>query len=205
MALPTRVAVPRRSSVSPPASRRSTTRPATRTSTLPGARTHAIDPLARRMAGPRPMVRATVGILASPAPKPTLTVVPRRRRAARFLGVLCALIVLAMLGAASFQTLLAQRQLELDRLDQEIVDAREQYEVLRQERAELRSPQRLAGIATAAGMIPTKQSSFVSLSPELMAVVQESVGPLGVAGTGTSSDPLEQFRIVKSLTSTETP
>lgn len=151
------------------------------------------------------MVRATVGIVASPAPRPSLVVVPRRRRAARFLGVLCALIVLAMLGAASFQTLLAQRQLELDRLDRAIVDAREQYEVLRQERAELRSPQRLAGIATAAGMIPTKQSSFVPLSPELVAVVQESVGQLGVSGSGSSSDPLEQFRIVKSLTSTETP
>jgi cell division protein FtsL len=151
------------------------------------------------------MVRATVGIVASPAPRPALTVVPRRRRAARLLGVLCALVVLAMLGAASFQTQLAQRQLELDRLDQEIVDAREQYEILRQERAELRSPQRLAGIATAAGMIPTKQSSFVPLSPELMAVVQESIGGLGDGATGDSSDPLEQFRVVKSLTSTETP
>jgi cell division protein FtsL len=154
-----------------------------------------------RAAGPRPMVRATVGIIASPAPRPSLTVVPRRRRAARLLAFVCVVIVAAMLGAASFQTLLAQRQLELDKLDQEIAAAREGYEVLRQERAELRSPQRLAGIAGAVGMIPAKQNSFVPLSPELMAVVQESVGPLALDGpSGASDDPLDQFRLVKSLT-----
>jgi cell division protein FtsL len=146
------------------------------------------------------MVRATVGIQASPARRPTLVVVPRRRRAARLLAVMCAVIVLAMLGAASFQTLLAQRQLELDKLDRDITAAREHYEVLRQERAELRSPQRLAGIASEAGMVPARHSTFVQLPPELIAVVQESVGTLSSSSAAEDPDPLEQFRIVKSLT-----
>src|SRR5688500_10080981 len=94
-------------------------------------RMHAMDPSTRRAAaGPRPMVRATVGIVASPV-RPSLTVVPRRRRAARLLAFLCVVIVASMLGAAAFQTLLAKRQLELDRLDQEIAAARENYDVLR--------------------------------------------------------------------------
>jgi hypothetical protein len=151
------------------------------------------------------MVRATVGIQASPAPRPTLMVVPRRRRAARLLAVMCAVIVLAMLGAAAFQTLLAQRQLELDRLDRDITAAREHYEVLRQERAELRSPQRLAGIASAAGMVPARQSTFVQLPPELIAIVQESVGTLPASSAAEDPDPLEQFRTVKSLTTAASP
>jgi hypothetical protein len=151
------------------------------------------------------MVRATVGIHASPAPRPTLSVVPRRRRTARLLAAMCAVVGLAMLGAAAFQTQLARRQLELDRLDQAVVAAREQYEVLRQERAELRSPERLAGVATAAGMVSTKQSTFVPLSPDLVAVVQESVGALVASSAAESTDPLDQFRIVKSLTAQVEP
>jgi len=173
-------------------------------------RSHAIDPLTARSAaaraaiGPRPMVRATAGIQASQV-RPTLIVVPRRRRAARLLAVMCAVIVLAMLGAAAFQTLLAQRQLELDRLDTDIAAAREHYEVLRQERAELRSPQRLAGIASAAGMGPARQSTFVQLPPELIATVQESVGTLASSGAVHDPDRLDQFRLVKSMTRTVAP
>jgi cell division protein FtsL len=150
------------------------------------------------------MVRATIGIQASP-PRPNLVVVPRRRRAMRMLVVVAAVVVLAMLGAAAFQTLLAQRQLELDRLDQDVGAARERYEVLRQERAELRSPQRLAEIAAGAGMVPAKQSTFVRLSPELIATVQESVGPLSWSTAAEDPDPLDQFRLVKSLTAQAAP
>ena len=147
------------------------------------------------------MVRATAHIHISPRPDHSrhLHVVPRRRRAAKFVVVLCAMVVVAMAGAAAFQTQLAQRQLELDRLDREIAAARNGYEILRRERAELRSPGRLALVASAAGMVPSKQSSFVELSPELVALVQEAVGPLAAAGMNGSDDPLAEFRLVKAI------
>ena len=154
------------------------------------ARSHTIEP--------RKMVKATAHVRIDPAARPVLTVVPRRKRAARFLALVCAVVVAAMLGAAAFQTSLAQRQLEMDRLDQDITNARERYEILRQERAELRSPGRLALVAGTEGMVPAKQSSFVELSPELVATVQESVGQM-LDGAATSNDPLDQFRTVKSM------
>ena len=143
------------------------------------------------------MVRATAGIRT--APRPTLTVVPRRRRAARLVAVLCAIVVLAMAGAAAFQTLLAQRQLEIDRTEQGIANAREEYEQLRRERAELRSPGRLAAMASEMDMVAATESSFMTIDPEVVAVVQSSSGRLDGSDVLVETDPLAQFRTVKGV------
>ena len=145
----------------------------------------------------RPMVRATAHLDAPP--RPVLTVVPRRRRAARLVVVLCAFIVTAMAGAAAFQTLLAKRQLEIDKTEQAIEDAREQYEQLRRERAELRSPGRLAELAGGMDMVAAQESSFMTIDPAVMAVVQSSSGRLGGDDVVTETDPLAQFRVVKGV------
>lgn len=128
-----------------------------------------------------------------------LTVVPRRRRAARLVVVLCAFVVLAMAGAAAFQTLLAQRQLEIDRTEQAIEDAREQYEELRRERAELRSPGRLAELAVGMDMVAAQESSFMTVDADVLAVVQSSSGRLAGSGDIAETDPLAQFRVVKGV------
>ncbi len=152
--------------------------------------------------GPRQMVRATVGIEASP--RPSLMLVPRRRRAARLAVVLSVLVVSAMLGAAAFQTQLAQRQLELDQLDSDISSAREQYEVLRRQRSELRSPARLAEIAAQNGMEPADDTEFTTISPEVYAIVQEATGLLPQHTPTYAESLLEGYRQVKAL-SEETP
>ena len=61
----------------------------------------------------RPMIRSTVGLAS--APRPQLTVVPRRRRTARLVAVAAFFASSLMLGAAAFQTQLARRQVDLDR------------------------------------------------------------------------------------------
>ena len=53
-------------------------------------------------------------------------------------------VVVLMLGTVVLHTRLAERQGEIDRLEAAVTDAREQFDVLRQQRAELRSPTRLA-------------------------------------------------------------
>ena len=116
------------------------------------------------------------------------------------LGVLCTLLVLVMLGAAAFQTQLARRQVELDRLDSDISAAREHYEELRRERAELRSPSNLSAVASEAGMVPATEAGFMVLSPEVLAEVQRSAGMIVGVGDVEQEDPLEQFREVKSIT-----
>jgi hypothetical protein len=143
------------------------------------------------------MVRATVGIKASV--RPSLTLVPRRRRAARVAVVLSAVIVSAMLASAAFQTRLAQSQLELDRLDRELSASRVSYDSLRRERAELRSPGRLSEVAEATGMVSTDEVSYMEIDPATYAAVQQATGVLDGSGTGEER-LLDQFREVKAAT-----
>ncbi len=121
----------------------------------------------------RVMVKRTAGV-ADLTPRPQLVVVPRRRRAARLIAVGSTVVFGLMLGAAAFQTQLARRQLTLDILDRDIRVAHEQYDVLRRERAELRSPGRLAMQASNLGMVPATQTEFVVLDPDVVATVQRS-------------------------------
>ena len=151
-------------------------------------------------AGPRPMPQTAAAIELELALATPLRIVPRRRRAARFAGIVCALAVSTMLGAAAFQTQLARRQVQLDQLDQDIRGAREQYDQLRRERAELRSPSRLSEIATDIGMSTATETDFMVMSPEVLAEVQQSTGRLTNEGDDQVDDPLEQFRNVKSVT-----
>lgn len=124
----------------------------------------------------RVMVKRTAAV-AHVTPRPQLVVVPRRRRAARLIAVGCTVVFGLMLGAAAFQTQLARRQLTLDTMDRDIRAAHTQYDVLRRERAELRSPGRLVAEATQLGMVPATQTEFVAMDPDVVATVQrEGVG-----------------------------
>jgi cell division protein FtsL len=143
------------------------------------------------------MVRATVGIKASS--RPSLALVPRRRRAAWVAVCLSAVVVLAMLASAAFQTRLAQSQLDLDRLDRDISSSREAYDTLRRERAELRSPARLAEIATQTGMVTTDDVAYMTIDPTTYAAVQQATGLLPDTGSG-DDELLDQFRDVKAAT-----
>jgi len=61
------------------------------------------------------------------------------------LVVLGGLLIFGMLiGTVAFQTQIARNQLALDKVEKEVVVARSRYDVLRRQRAELRSPNRSA-------------------------------------------------------------
>lgn len=127
-----------------------------------------------------------------------LELVPRRRRAARWAVAVGSVVVAAMLGAAAFQTYLAKGQLELDRLDREMASTAAQYEALRQQRAELRSPGRLTAVVAERGMLPAEKTSFISLSPEVLVLVHQATGDLDRT-FDDEAELLEQFRAVKAL------
>jgi cell division protein FtsL len=146
---------------------------------------------------PRGMVRATAGVKVA---APALVVVPRRRRAVGLAVVLSSMIGVAMLGAAAFQTQLARRQLELDSLDREISTQREFYDVLRRERAELRSPARLAQIAASTGMVPARDNAIDTIGVDIEVAVKQSTGLLDQARLDDGTTLLEQFRVVKAVT-----
>ena len=153
-----------------------------------------------------PLLRDSKPQKARAAERPSLTVVPRRRRWPALVGALAwSLVFLGLLGAAVFHTQLAERQLRLDRLDRQVSAERERFDELRYERAELRSPVRLADAASALGMYRGEASTFVAVTSEAVARQLAAAGAIGDNAVQIliHTDPLDQFRAVKSVTEGE--
>ncbi len=71
-----------------------------------------------------------------------------------------------MLGIATFQTRMAQTQVEIDQLQRSIDRARATKQSLERQRAELRSPVRLGREAQAMGMVQAGTVGFVQVDLE---------------------------------------
>ena len=136
----------------------------------------------------RAMVKRTAPV-AHIKPEPRLSLVPRRKRNARLIAAASVVVFGLMMGAAAFQTQIARRQLTLDSLDRDIRSGRDRYEVLRRERAELRSPGRLSTEAAALGMEPATQTEFVQLGADEVATVQRT----GAATNDPAAATVEEF------------
>ncbi len=137
--------------------------------------------------------------------KPQLSLVPRRRRAAGFAVALSIVLAGLMLGSAVLHTSLAERQLEIDRLERSVAAAQERFDVLRRARAELRSPTRLSAEGTRIGMHPAATSEFVPVDGLTVAIAIAATGEvLDDQDAIESLQPLDQFRLVKEV-SGETP
>jgi hypothetical protein len=143
------------------------------------------------------MVKRTASV-AHLTPRPQLALVPRRRRTARLITIVCTPVFTLMLGAAAFQTQLASRQLRLDAVDRDIRTAYETYDTMRRERAELRSPGRLAVEAAAIGMVPAKQTQFVALDPDVIATVQRTGVLIDHADASGIGEEFQQYADVKA-------
>ncbi|MET0460950.1 MAG: hypothetical protein ABW195_16990, partial [Ilumatobacteraceae bacterium] len=139
-----------------------------------------------------------------PESRPELRLVPRPRAAANAAIVLVGVVVVLMLAAVVLHTRLAERQLEIDRLEASVTDARERFDVLRQQRAELRSPTRLAIESRELGMIVAPQSQFLAVDPQTLAEVIAAAGTIDEStGAAVAEDPLDQIRRVKAATAGE--
>jgi hypothetical protein len=143
------------------------------------------------------MVRKTLGVV--PPARGHLTVVPRRRRAARLLTFAAFVISSLMLGAAAFQTQLARRQVEIDRINSQVRVAHNTFNALREQRAELRSTDRLVSMGTAMGMHPAGKTDFVEIPADIVAEVQQSSGGVFDPGADTADPVFEEFKVVKSI------
>jgi hypothetical protein len=147
--------------------------------------------------GANKMVKSTAGVKVA-AERPELVVVAPRGRAARFVVAGCVVVFGMMLGAAAFQTQLARKQLTIDGLDRRIRSAHDQYDVLRRERAELRSPGRLMAQAAALGMVPASQTQFVTLDPDVVATVQRSGAAVAQQHAPTADQEFQDYATVKA-------
>ncbi len=139
--------------------------------------------------------------------RPSLVVMERRRRWPALLAVvLWTTVFLGLLGAAVFHTQLAGRQLRIDRLERSVAAERERFDELRYQRAELRSPVRLAAAASELGMQRGDATEFVDITPWALARQIAAAGVIDERAVQITidTDPLDQFRAVKSVTG-ETP
>ena len=147
--------------------------------------------------------RRKVAVRPHKATTPDLVVVGRRRRwPAVLAGALWLVVSVGLLGAAVFHTQLAERQLRIDRLERAVSEQRELFDDLRYQRAELRSPVRLAREASALGMRRGSTGSFVEVDPMQFARQLAAAGSLDDRAVQIiiDTDPLDQFRDVKSVT-----
>lgn len=109
-----------------------------------------------------------------------------------------------MLGAAVFHTQLAERQFEIDRLERGVAEEKARFDELRNERAQLRSPQRVADAAWALGMRPGQTGEFIDVDPAALARQIAAAGVVDeVDRVIVSDDPLEQFRDVKAVSAVQ--
>ena len=136
-----------------------------------------------------------------PAATPKLRVVTRRRRWPAIIGGLAfAVVIVGMLGAAVFHTQLAERQFEIDRLERGVAAEKARFDELRNERAQLRSPQRIADAASVLGMRPGETGRFVDVDPMDLARQIAAAGVIvDVERVIVSDDPMQQFRDVKAV------
>lgn len=141
-----------------------------------------------------------------PKPRHQLTVVPARRRVAWFAMLLIVLVAGVMMGAIGVHTRIAERQLEIDALERSVRSAQEEFDVLRSQRAELRSPTRVAAEAASIGMVVGSESEFVPVDPMTLAITIARTGYMPVddeilVGSDQLLEPLDQFRLVKAVSS----
>jgi cell division protein FtsL len=133
------------------------------------------------------------------APRPDLRIVPKPRAAVNAALVLGFVVVVLMLGTVVLHTRLAERQVQIDQLEQDVEASRSRFDVLRQQRAELRSPTRLALEAQHLGMIPAPRTEFLAVDPHTIAEVLAAAGIVDeTTGSITTTDPLDQIRRVKA-------
>ena len=108
-----------------------------------------------------------------------LRVVPRRRLAANFAALTVVLLGILMLSAVVLHTRLAERQRQIDHLEQQVDVQHDLFDILRQQRAVLRSPTRLATESARLGMFAPPESEFVAVDPWALAQIVAATGSTG--------------------------
>jgi cell division protein FtsL len=147
-----------------------------------------------------------------PSPRPVaerateLSVVPRRKRAFRLAALAFVVVFASMLALTIFEIRIAQNQLELDRTNRRVDQAQLQFDQLRKQNAQLRSPDRLVAEATKAGMLPGRNGAFLIVDPSVVAAVRAAAGAQSdQTPSGTAEDPFADHERVKAAIAGVTP
>lgn len=129
--------------------------------------------------------RRPAGSVVAPTPKekaiqrPNLHIVEVERRKRISLATLAIIgVATVLIFVVMFQTVIAQQQLRLDKITTDVRLARFHYDDLRQQRAELRSPDYLREQAMLLGMSQGVSAQFEEVPADIVASVLSSTGAM---------------------------
>ena len=118
------------------------------------------------------------------------------RRTRRLVFVTSGAIVIVvgvMMTIVVAQTRIAENQMRIDRIDEQITAERDRYNTLRLERSSLRDPARLVANARAIGMQPGVGTDFTSVDPYTVAAVLVSTGGVDSELLDATENPFEAY------------
>lgn len=152
---------------------RAVSRPVTRQVTRPVTR-QVTRPVARPKNQRSSSQNRTLNIA-----KPQLRVVKPATKS-KFSKVTLVIVALAsvLTFIVIFQTVIAEQQLRLDRVSTDVRLARQHYNELRQQRAELRAPDYLRAQAIILGMWPGSGAKFEEIPADVVTMVLASTGEM---------------------------
>ncbi len=113
-------------------------------------------------------------------------------------GVLFVIVAIMMIVVVA-QTRIAENQMNIDRIEDDISAERDRYNTLRLERSTLREPARLVIEARALGMQPGVGIDFTSVEPMTVAAVLVATGGVDPELLAESDDPLREYGEFKSI------
>ena len=172
---------------------RAVTRPVTRQASRPVAR-QVTRPVTRQVTRPvtRPVARQVTRPVTRPVSRPKNRRNSSRNTAKPQLRVVqpvtrskfskVTLVIFALTSVLAFivifQTVIAEQQLQLDKVSTDVRLARQHYNELRQQRAELRSPDYLRAQAIILGMWPGSGAKFEEIPADVVTMVLASTGDM---------------------------
>lgn len=114
-------------------------------------------------------------------------------------GIVATLVTVALtlLLVVAVQAQMAQRQMELDRINSDITRARRHFETLRAERAELQSPTHLIARANQIGLVPGMTVRVVEIPSDVAAEVVATTGKIDDDVADSPESPLDRFSRLK--------
>jgi len=133
----------------------------------------------------------------APVDGPDLRLVPRRNRRSVRIGTVVGVVIGSLFLVVLLRTHMAQQQLRLDRLNSDIVRARNNFDRLRAERARFQSPAYLTERARAMGMVQGLDTNMVNIPTDIAVLVASGVGKVDVDVKSERTTHLDEFGRMK--------
>lgn len=126
-----------------------------------------------------------------------LTLVPRREGVYVQVFSFVATVVIVMGLVVALRAHMAQQQMRIDSLNYDITRARQHYDTLRAQRAELQSPESLIASARAMGMVPSISTRIIDIPASIAAEIAATVGKVDADVADAQESPLDEFGRLK--------